>query len=165
MQTMVIDYARNVLGLAGANSSEFDPDSPHPVIDLMDDQRGVVDFGGTQRLGLYAARLVPGSKVADAYGGSLVHERHRHRYEFNSGYRDQLEEAGLLPVGTSPDDRLVEFVELADHPFWIGTQAHPEFKSRPDRPHPLFVAFVAAALSRAEGRAPHLLHLDASPAV
>jgi CTP synthase len=98
--------------------------------------------------------------VAQAYGEPLVYERHRHRYEFNPRYRRRLEDAGLLPVGTSPDDRLVEFVELAGHPFWIGTQAHPEFKSRPDRPHPLFVAFVAAALSRAEGRAPHLLQLD-----
>jgi CTP synthase len=160
MQTMVIDFARNVCGLAGANSSEFDADSPHPVIDLMDEQREVVDFGGTQRLGLYAARLVPGSQVAQAYGEPLVYERHRHRYEFNPRYRRRLEDAGLLPVGTSPDDRLVEFVELVGHPFWIGTQAHPEFKSRPDRPHPLFVAFVAAALSRAEGRAPHLLQLD-----
>ncbi len=162
MQTMVIEYARNVCGLAGANSSEFDPDSPHPVIDLMDEQREVVDFGGTQRLGLYAARLEPGSKVAAAYGEPLVYERHRHRYEFNSRYRRRLQDAGLLPVGTSPDDRLVEFVELAGHPFWVGTQAHPEFKSRPDRPHPLFTAFVAAALSRAEGRRPHLLQLDTS---
>jgi len=165
MQTMVIEFARNVCGLTGANSSEFDPDSPHPVIDLMDEQRKVVDFGGTQRLGLYAARLEAGSQVADAYGEPLVYERHRHRYEFNSRYRRRLQDAGLLPVGTSPDDRLVEFVELAAHPFWIGTQAHPEFKSRPDRPHPLFKAFVAAALSRAEGRAPRLLQLDDASAV
>ena len=146
--------------MAGANSSEFDPDSPYPVIDLMDEQREVVDFGGTQRLGLYPAKLVAGSKVAEAYGEPLVYERHRHRYEFNPRFRRRLEECGLRPVGTSPDDRLVEFVELDDHPFWIGTQAHPEFKSRPDRPHPLFQAFVAAALARAEGRAPHLLQLD-----
>ena len=162
MQTMVIEFARTVCGLAGANSSEFDPESPHPVIDLMDEQREVVDFGGTQRLGLYAARLEAGSQVAAAYGEPLVYERHRHRYEFNPRYRRRLQDAGLLPVGTSPDDRLVEFVELAGHPFWIGTQAHPEFKSRPDRPHPLFKAFVAAALSRAEGRAPRLLQLDTS---
>ncbi len=162
MQTMVIDFARSVCGLAGANSSEFDPDSPHPVIDLMDEQREITEFGGTQRLGLYAARLEPGSQVAAAYGEPLVYERHRHRYEFNPRYRRRLQDAGLLPVGTSPDDRLVEFVELAGHPFWIGTQAHPEFKSRPDRPHPLFGAFVTAALTRAEGRAPHLLQLDTS---
>jgi CTP synthase len=160
MQTMVIEFARNVCGLAGANSSEFDPESPHPVIDLMDEQREVTDFGGTMRLGVYAARLEPGSQVGTAYGQPLVYERHRHRYEFNSRYRRRLEEAGLLPVGTSPDDRLVEFVELVGHPFWVGTQAHPEFKSRPDRPHPLFVAFLQASLARAEGRAPRLLQLD-----
>ena len=165
MQTMVIEFARTVCGLVGANSSEFDPESPHTVIDLMDEQREVVDFGGTQRLGLYPARLQPCSQVAAAYGEPLVYERHRHRYEFNSRYRRRLAEAGLLPVGTSPDDRLVEFVELAGHPFWIGTQAHPEFKSRPDRPHPLFQAFVSAALARAEGRAPHLLQLDDARAV
>jgi len=165
MQTMVIEFARNVCGLAGANSSEFDPESPHPVIDLMDEQREVTDFGGTMRLGVYAARLEPGSQVGRAYGQPLVYERHRHRYEFNSRYRRRLEEAGLRPVGTSPDDRLVEFVELAGHPFWVGTQAHPEFKSRPDRPHPLFVAFLQASLARAEGRAPHLLRLDDAAAV
>jgi len=165
LQTMVIEFARSVCGLTGANSSEFDPDSPYPVIDLMDEQREVVEFGGTQRLGLYPARLEPGSQVAAAYGAALVYERHRHRYEFNPRFRRRLAEAGLLPVGTSPDDRLVEFVELAGHPFWVGTQAHPEFKSRPDRPHPLFQAFVAAALARAEGRAPHLLQLDDAQAV
>jgi len=163
MQTMVIDFARNVCGLVGANSSEFDPESPHPVIDLMDDQRDVVDYGGTMRLGVYPARLRPGSAVAEAYGETLVYERHRHRYEFNPRYRRRMENAGLVAVGTSPDDRLVEFVELAGHPFWVGTQAHPEFKSRPDRPHPLFRAFCVAALSRAEGRAPHLPDLDAVP--
>ncbi len=160
LQTMVIDFARNVCGLVGANSSEFDPESPHPVIDLMDDQREVVDYGGTMRLGVYPARLRAGSAVATAYGETLVYERHRHRYEFNSRYRRRMEGAGLLAVGTSPDDRLVEFVELEGHPFWVGTQAHPEFKSRPDRPHPLFRAFCVAALSRAEGRAPRLPDLD-----
>ncbi len=165
MQTMVIEFARNACGLTGANSSEFDPESPYPVIDLMDDQREVVDFGGTMRLGLYAARLDPDSQVGAAYGQPLVYERHRHRYEFNPRFRRRLEECGLRPAGTSPDDRLVEFVELAGHPFWIGTQAHPEFKSRPDRPHPLFQAFVAAALARAEGRAPRLLQLDDAQAV
>ena len=165
MQTMVIEFARNVCGLTGANSSEFDPESPHPVIDLMDEQREVVEFGGTMRLGVYAARLDPSSQVGQAYGQPLVYERHRHRYELNSRYRRRLEEAGLLPVGTSPDDRLVEFVELVGHPFWIGTQAHPEFKSRPDRPHPLFTAFLRAALGRAEGRAPRLLQLDDVTAV
>jgi CTP synthase len=130
------------------------------VIDLMDDQREVVDYGGTMRLGVYPARLRPGSKVAAAYGEPIVYERHRHRYEFNNRYRKPMEDAGLLSSGTSPDDRLVEFLELAGHPFWVGTQAHPEFKSRPDRPHPLFREFIGAALARAEGRAPHLLHLE-----
>jgi CTP synthase len=160
LQTMVIEFARNELGLAGANSSEFDPETPHPVIDLMDDQREVVSYGGTMRLGVYPARLTPGSKVAEAYGEPFVYERHRHRYEFNPRYRRRMADAGLLAVGTSPDDRLVEFVELEGHPFWIGTQAHPEFKSRPDRPHPLFRAFVGAALARVEARAPRLLPLD-----
>ncbi|HEY6318991.1 MAG TPA: CTP synthase, partial [Acidimicrobiia bacterium] len=154
----VIEYARDVCGLLGANSSEFDPHSPHPVIDLMDEQREVIDLGGTMRLGTYPAKLVAGSLVADAYGEELIYERHRHRYEVNNRYRARLEEAGLRSSGTSPDDRLVEFIELdrAVHPFYVATQAHPEFKSRPDRPHPLFAAFVRAAAERAEGRAPRL---------
>jgi CTP synthase len=142
--------------LAGANSSEFDPSSPHPVIDLMDEQRDVVDMGGTMRLGAWPARLLPGTLVRAAYGEEIVYERHRHRYEVNNRYRAQLEEAGLVCSGTSPDGRLVEFVELApdQHPFFLATQAHPEFKSRPDRPHPLFAAFIEASKFRAEGRAP-----------
>ena len=163
MQTMVIEFARTVCGLTGANSSEFDGDSPHPVIDLMEDQREVVNYGGTQRLGVYPARLRPGSLVARAYGDTIVYERHRHRYEFNSRYRRRLEEAGLRAVGTSPDDRLVEFVELEGHPFWVGTQAHPEFKSRPDRPHPLFRAFMGAALARAQARSTHGVASDSEP--
>jgi CTP synthase len=160
---MTIDFARNVLGLVGANSSEFDNHSPHKVIDLMDDQREVVDYGGTMRLGVYPARLRSGSKVAAAYGEPIVYERHRHRYEFNNRYRGPMEEAGLLSTGTSPDDRLVEFLELAGHPFWVGTQAHPEFKSRPDRPHPLFRELMGAALVRAEGRAPRLIQIESVP--
>ncbi|HEX8581252.1 MAG TPA: CTP synthase, partial [Acidimicrobiales bacterium] len=160
MQVMTIDFARNVLGLGGANSSEFDPHAPHKVIDLMETQRGVTDLGGTMRLGAYVAELEPGSQVAGIYGRTVVSERHRHRYEFNPAYRNRFVAAGLRCSGSSPDGRLVEFVELVGHPFWVGTQAHPEFKSRPVRPHPLFKAFVAAALSRAEGRAPHLLQLD-----
>jgi CTP synthase len=160
MQVMVIDVARNVAGMSGAHSSEFDPQTPHPVIDLMASQRDVTDMGGTMRLGAYIAELQPGSRVAEIYGREVVSERHRHRYEFNSRYRARLEEAGLACSGTSPDGRLVEFVELQGHPFWIGTQAHPEFKSRPDRPAPLFESFVAAALDRAEGRNPHLITLD-----
>ncbi|MGH9026122.1 MAG: glutamine amidotransferase-related protein, partial [Acidimicrobiia bacterium] len=158
MQCAVIDYARTVCGLAGANSSEFDPHSPHPVIDLMDEQREIVDMGGTMRLGAYPAKLVPGTMVQQLYGEEVIYERHRHRYEVNNRYRRQLAEAGLVWSGTSPDDRLVEFVELPTdvHPFFVGTQAHPEFKSRPDRPHPLFAAFARAAKDRAEGRAPRL---------
>ena len=159
MQVMVIELAR-ACGLAGANSSEFDTESPHPVIDLMDEQRDVVDYGGTMRLGVYPARLDPDTIVGRAYGEPVVYERHRHRYEVNPRYRRRLEAAGLVAAGTSPDDRLVEFVELQGHPFWVGTQAHPEFKSRPDRPHPLFRAFMGAALARAEGRSPRLLPLE-----
>ncbi|MBW8827602.1 MAG: CTP synthase, partial [Acidobacteria bacterium] len=157
MQVMTIDFARNVLGLAGANSSEFDRSSPHPVIDLMDAQREVVDMGGTMRLGTYPAKLVPGSRVAEAYGSELVYERHRHRYEFNPKYRSRFEGSGFVCSGMSPDERLVEFIELAGHPFWVGTQAHPEFKSRPDRPAPLFRELMGAALARAEGRSPRLI--------
>jgi CTP synthase len=160
LQAMVIELSRNVALLAGANSREIDSCTPHPVIDLMDEQAEVTDLGGTMRLGSYVARLLPGSQVAAAYGEPVVSERHRHRYEVNPRYRMRLEEAGLLCSGTSPDDRLVEFVELPGHPFWVGTQAHPEFKSRPDRPHPLFRELVGAALSRARGRAPRLLDLD-----
>jgi CTP synthase len=157
---MVIELARNVAGLTGANSREFDSTTPHPVIDLMDEQREIVDLGGTMRLGVYPARLRHDSQVAQAYGEDLVYERHRHRYEVNPRYRHRLEDAGLFCSGSSPDDRLVEFVELPDHPFWVGTQAHPEFKSRPDRPHPLFRALVGAALARSESRSPRLLDVN-----
>ena len=146
MQVMTVEFARNVVGLKDANSTEFNAATPHPVIDLMNDQREVTDKGGTMRLGAYYAVLTPGTKVANAYGEPVVSERHRHRYEFNSNYRARIEEAGLLCSGTSPDKRLVEFVELEKHPFWVGTQAHPEFKSRPDRPHPLFRELIGAAL-------------------
>jgi CTP synthase len=161
LQVMVMDVARHRLGYEDANSREFDPLTRHPVIDLMPDQLHVVDKGGTMRLGSCAAVLTPGSRVATAYGAETVTERHRHRYEVNSQYRADLESAGLLCSGHSPDDRLVEFVELEGHPFWVGTQAHPEFKSRPDRPHPLFRELVSAALERAEGREPRLLDLPA----
>ncbi len=164
MQVMVIEYARNVLGLTGANSSEFDASAAHAVIDLMDTQRDVVDMGGTMRLGVYPSSLTPGSLVARAYGKELIYERHRHRYEFNPRYRVRFEETGLVCSGVSPDNRLVEFVELTSHPFWVVTQAHPEFKSRPDRPAPLFRELIAAALERAEGRRPRLLDPDAMAA-
>jgi CTP synthase len=156
LHVMTIEFARNVLGLAGANSTEFDHASPHPVIDLMDAQRDVVDMGGTMRLGAYYAVLSPGSKVYDAYGEPVVSERHRHRYEFNNNYRRRFEEGGFLLTGMSPDRRLVEFMELADHPFYLGTQAHPEFKSRPDRAHPLFRDLVRHALFRRESLAPQI---------
>jgi CTP synthase len=158
MHCAVVEFARDACGLEDANSSEFEPRTLNPVIDLMDEQREVVDLGGTMRLGLYPARLTPGTIVYDAYGEELIYERHRHRYELNNRFRGRLEEAGLVCSGNSPDARLVEFVELArdQHPFFVATQAHPEFKSRPDRPHPLFAAFVRAATERAEGRAPRL---------
>ena len=154
MQVMTIEFARHVLGLADANSTEFDVSTQNPVIDLMIDQREVTDMGGTMRLGAYYAVLEPGTKVANAYGEPVVSERHRHRYEFNSQFRTRFEEKGFLCSGTSPDKRLVEFIELRDHPFWVGTQAHPEFKSRPDRPHPLFRDFIGAALQRRAKRMP-----------
>jgi CTP synthase len=160
LQVMVIDYARTCANMPGANSREFDPNAPFLVIDLMDEQREVVDKGGTMRLGSQGARLLPGSQVARAYGDNFVYERHRHRFEVNPRYRPQLEEHGLVCSGTSPDERLVEFIELPSHPFWVGTQAHPEFKSRPDRPQPLFRELVGAARDRAEGRAPHLIDID-----
>jgi CTP synthase len=153
-----IEFARDVCGLAGANSAEFDTQSPHKVIDLMDDQRDVVEMGGTMRLGAYPAKLHPGTIVRELYGDEVVYERHRHRYEVSNHYRRRLEDGGMVMSGTSPDDRLVEFIELPRdvHPYFVATQAHPEFKSRPDRPHPLFAGFVRAATERAEGRAPRL---------
>ena len=161
LQCMVIEAARNLAGLAAANSTEFDEYTAHPVISTMADQADVVagerDLGGTMRLGAYPAALVPGSVVAQAYGSTEVSERHRHRYEVNNAYRQALTAAGLVVSGTSPDGRLVEFVELpaGAHPFYAGTQAHPELKSRPTRPHPLFAAFVRAALDyRAADRLP-----------
>jgi CTP synthase len=156
LQMMVIDFARNVLHLAGANSTEMEPQTPHPVIDLMENQRDVTTMGGTMRLGAYIAELEPESVVAKAYGNTVVSERHRHRYEFNSRYRAKFETHGLRCSGLSPDGRLVEFVELDGHPFFVGTQAHPELKSRPNRPAPLFRELIGAALARAEGRRPHL---------
>ncbi len=159
MQVMTIEYARNALGLTGANSTEFDPTTPHPVIDLMDSQRDVTEKGGTMRLGAYIAQLEAGSKVAELYGKEVVSERHRHRYEFNPVYRRRFEGSEFRASGTSPDGRLVEFIELTGHPFWVGTQAHPEFMSRPTRPAPLFDGFIAAALERAEGRNPQLIRL------
>ncbi|QIN83019.1 CTP synthase [Rubrobacter tropicus] len=143
MQIEVIEFARNAAGLEMANSTEFEQDTPHPVIDIMPDQVGV-DMGGTMRLGRWPCKVAPGTLAARVYGSDLVHERHRHRYEVNNAYREALEEAGMVFSGTSPDGRLVEIAELKDHPFYIGSQFHPEFKSRPLRPHPLFFGFVEA---------------------
>jgi len=153
MQIAVIEFARNVAGLEKANSTEFDEDTPHPVIDIMPDQVGV-EMGGTMRLGRYPCKLVPDTLASRLYRTDLVQERHRHRYEVNNRYRDALSEAGMAFSGTSPEGRLVEIAELKDHPFFIGSQFHPEFKSRPLRPHPLFDGFVAACLN--SGREPEL---------
>jgi CTP synthase len=160
LQAMTIEFCRNVLGMTDANSTEMNPNTPYPVIDLMHDQRDVIDKGGTQRLGAFYAILEPGTRVAQAYGEPVVSERHRHRYELSAQLKPKLEAAGLRCSGVSPDRRLVEFIELDDHPFWVATQAHPEFKSRPDRPHPLFRDLVDAALARHEARAPRLVVLD-----
>ena len=149
MQIAVVEFARHVVGLDKANSTEFDPESPHPVIDIMPDQVGV-DMGGTMRLGHYPCKIRPDTLAARVYREDLVQERHRHRYEVNNGYRDALTGAGMVFSGTSPEGRLVEMAELGDHPFFIGSQFHPEFKSRPLRPHPLFRGFVAACRHRRE---------------
>ncbi len=148
MQLAVVEFARHVCGLADANSTEFVRDCPHPVIDLMADQRGVKDRGGTMRLGAYPCATEEGSLAESIYGVREISERHRHRYEFNNSYRERLSTAGLVLSGKSPDGRLVEMVELRDHPHFVGCQFHPEFKSRPLAAHPLFSAFVAAAVSR-----------------
>jgi CTP synthase len=155
LQCMVIEFARNVLGLAGASSTEFDPKAKHPVIATMAEQIDILaagEMGGTMRLGSFAAKLTEGSIVAEVYGSTQATERHRHRYEVNNSYRDQLTAGGMIISGTSPDGSLVEFVELSrkDHPYFVATQAHPEFKSRPNRAHPLFVGLVQASLERQE---------------
>jgi CTP synthase len=157
MQIQVIEFARHVLGLGDAHSTEFTHISSAPVISLLAEQMDVTDLGGTMRLGAWPAMLDEGSQVAELYGTTVVSERHRHRYEFNARYRDQFEAAGLRCSGNSPDGRLVEFVELPGHAFFVGTQAHPEFKSRPDRPHPLFLGLIRAAALRKEGREPHII--------
>jgi CTP synthase len=146
MQVMSIEFARNVLGLEEANSTEFDSATEHPVIDLMPDQHNVTNLGGTMRLGVYPCALTPGTKAAAAYQATTIDERHRHRFEFKNRYRESFEAAGACFSGQSPDGRLVEIMELLDHPFMVGSQFHPEFLSRPNRPHPLFQAFLNAAV-------------------
>jgi CTP synthase len=148
MQLMCIEFARNVLGYEDANSSEFDRATPHAVIDLMNEQRSITDLGGTMRLGLYPCNLLPGSKAAAAYGVSQIEERHRHRWEFNNAYREEFEKAGMVFSGLSPDGRLIEIAELADHPYMVASQFHPEFLSRPNRAHPLFVGLMKATRER-----------------
>lgn len=150
MQVMCIEYARHKLGWDDANSTEFDSRTEYPVIDLMPDQKTLADMGGTMRLGHYPCTLKPGTKAYQAYGGVLVNERHRHRFEINNAFRAELEAAGLCFSGLSPDNRLVEIAEIVDHPFMVGTQFHPEFQSRPDKPHPLFNAFIGATIDRLE---------------
>jgi CTP synthase len=152
MQCAVTEFARNKLGLSDANSTEFDSGTAHPVIDLMVDQKGLSAKGGTMRLGKYPCRLHPGSLAYQAYGMDLIFERHRHRYELNNQYRDDLAEAGMIISGINPDQDLVEIVELRDHPWFVAVQFHPEFKSRPDRPHPLFRDFIGAALKYAKNK-------------
>jgi CTP synthase len=160
MQTAVIEFSRSVCGISGAHSTEWDRDTSDPVICLMNSQREVTDMGGTQRLGAMTARLKAGSRAAEVYGSQEISERHRHRYEVNNAYRDQLAEQGMQVSGVSPDGNLVEMVELPDHPWFVATQAHPELKSRPDHPHPLFAAFVGAALRRREAEATPMFRED-----
>ena len=157
LQVAVCEFARNVCGLEGASSTEFDPAAPHPVIHIMPDQASVTDKGATMRLGAYPCKVAPGTLAEEAYGEPLVYERHRHRYEVNNAYRERLVAAGLRISGLSPDDRLVEMIELPEdvHPWFVASQAHPEFKSRPDRPAPLFREFVRAAIAHHEGRDRH----------
>ncbi|MFQ9872002.1 MAG: glutamine amidotransferase-related protein, partial [Oscillospiraceae bacterium] len=150
MQIAAIEFARNVLGLADANSREFAPNTGNPVIDLMADQQGNLPKGGTMRLGAYPCQVQPNSRLMQAYNAPMVQERHRHRYEFNNAYRRQFQEAGMLLSGTSPDDRLVEALENPQQDFFVGVQYHPEFKSRPNRAHPLFREFISAAVFRQE---------------
>lgn len=152
MQVMCIEFARSILGNDEPNSTEFDSQTEHPIISLMADQHELSDMGGTMRLGAYPCQLVPDTKAATAYGKPLVHERHRHRWEFNNSYRNLLEKGGIVFSGLSPDGRLVEISELRDHPFMVGSQFHPEFKSRPNRPHPLFAGLLAAAVAKQESR-------------
>jgi CTP synthase len=166
LQCAVIEFARQIIGNSDANSTEFDMFTQHPVIDFMPDQRELEDKGGTMRLGLYPARLTPGSRAAAVYGQEIIYERHRHRFEVNNRYRQILEGAGMALSGQSPDGRLVEIVELRDHPWFVASQFHPEFKSRPERPHPLFNGFVASAIAVRDGREPRLAVMDqASPEV
>jgi len=162
MQVMVIEFARSVLGLEDANSAEFDPGSKNHVIAYMPGQEELGETGGTMRLGLYPCTLTAGTIAANAYGAEHVNERHRHRYEMNNDYRERLNDSGLISSGTAPDGSLVEISEVEGHPFMVGSQFHPEFASRPDRPHPLFRGFLGAAVDTLREGAQHELPLDES---
>ncbi|MCA8972348.1 MAG: gamma-glutamyl-gamma-aminobutyrate hydrolase family protein, partial [Planctomycetes bacterium] len=162
MQAAVVDYARHVAHLPNATTTEFGADVTEPVISLMEEQKRIKDLGGTMRLGAFACRLDPDSRSARAYGATEISERHRHRYEYNNAYRERLETAGLRSVGVHPELDLVEVVELDDHPFFVGVQYHPEFKSRPLEPHPLFRDFIGAALERRQRRGTQEDRRDAS---
>ena len=162
LQVMVIDMTRNLLGKKNANSTEIDPDTPDPVIDLMPDQKDVTEMGGTMRLGVYPCDIVKDTWAAKAYQSSRVHERHRHRFEFNNAYREELEAVGLWPTGLSPDGRLVEIMEVSSQPFMVGVQFHPEFLSRPYLPHPLFREFIGVAKKTLREGGQHILPIDAS---
>ncbi|MCB1078067.1 MAG: gamma-glutamyl-gamma-aminobutyrate hydrolase family protein, partial [Verrucomicrobiae bacterium] len=151
MQIATIEFARNVCGLEKANSVEFDPNTPDPVICLLEEQKDVTDKGASMRLGTWETHLAEGSRARDLYGKPSVNERHRHRYEFNDHYKAQFRDAGLIVSGTSPDGTLAEIVEIPSHPFFLAVQFHPEFQSRPRQPHPLFKGFVAAAMAKANG--------------
>jgi CTP synthase len=152
MHVAVSEFARHVCGLDGANSTEMDPETPYPVIDLLPDQKDIEDLGGTMRLGAQAVEVADETRVRETYGEAVIFERHRHRYEVNNTYRQQLTDAGLVVSGTFEEGRLVEIVELSDHPWFVASQFHPEFKSRPTRPAPLFRGFVEAALQRSRSR-------------
>jgi len=152
MQVAAIEFARNALGLKDAHSTEFNPDTSHPVISLLDEQKKITKLGGTMRLGKQPCQIKKGTLAEKLYGAFLVHERHRHRYEFNNDYRKQFEDAGMVVSGTSPDDELVEIIELKNHPFFIACQFHPEFLSKPHKPHPLFCGFIAAAHEKLHGK-------------
>ena len=160
---MVIEFARHVLDWPDATSTEFAPETTHPVISLLEEQEGIENLGGTMRLGHYPCSLIPGTRAFAAYGVAHVEERHRHRWEFNNAYRDAFAAAGLVACGTSPDGSLVEITEIRDHPFMLGSQFHPELPSRPGRPHPLFAAFLHAVVARAAGAEAGLTRTDTVP--
>ena len=152
MQIAVVEFARHVCGMDGANSAEFDPETPYPVVDLLPEQKEVSDLGGTMRLGADPVKLHEDTRAREIFGEAVIYKRHRHRYEVNNMLRRRMEDEGLVASGTSPDERLVEIIELPDHPFFVASQFHPEFNSRPTRPEPLFRDFVGAAARRAAER-------------